>query len=245
MLLLVLFTLQACPLVVGQTPQSEAKGIKGLSFSLNMGIPVGDFAATDKSDDASGYANLAWGIDLNYLAAAPLDDFTFMATARYSSFGYDIDAVTANYKADAPTQNALWYGTGENWKMWTLLVGGNIGSLHTKEFSLGVRAQIGWLFLSSKDRYVNGISTVGNYFYRISYSNSASSSFSYLLGLNTRWQVSAKSSFVTGIDYMSASPDIDYVSTLASAQVPIETKQGTFTQPINAITINAGFVFLF
>jgi len=239
-----MFLLSSCIALYGQDPQPEATGIKGLSFNFNLGVPIGGFASTDKTNDGSGYAELGWGIDLNYLSTSSRDRLAFLATVRYSSFGYDIDAVAANYQSDAPTTNALWYGTGENWKMFSILVGGYMGAIQTKEFSLGARVQAGWLFLMSKDRYINGISTVGNYFYRISSQNEAAGSFTYLLGLNVRWQASSKVSFVTGIDYMGASPEIDYVSTLASAQVPIETITGTFTQPINAIVINAGFVFI-
>lgn len=215
---------------------------KGLSFSLSLGIPVSTFAAVDKTSDESGYALPGLAFDASYLLMSVQKPFGFLATVRYNSFGYDMDAVAANSKASAPPGE--WYGEGENWKMFSILAGGYFDPVHSKSFALSIRAQGGWLLLMSKERYISGIGSGGAYNVRYDYKNESSGSFTYLVGLNIRTAMSPAVSFTAGVDYMNAAPSVNYSFKVTSAAVVVQQTTGTFTQPINALLVNAGFIFL-
>ncbi len=223
--------------------QDEKNLYKGLSFNFLVGVPVGKFVSVDRTDDESGYAEIGFGFDVNYRVMNRSKPFGAIFTIRYLSFNYDVDAVVGYLASAAPP--GLWYGEGENWKMTSVMTGGFVDIIHSERFSLEVRAQAGYLRLQAKNRYISGIGSGGTYNIIISYQNKASSSFSYLFGLGIKARMSPKVFFSASLEYFGAAPNVDYSYKMTSAAVVVQSSTGTFTQPINALLISTGFVFIF
>jgi hypothetical protein len=221
--------------------QDAKKFDKAVSFNFNVGVPVGNFASTDKASNESGYAQVGLGFDLNYVMISATKGSGLLATFRYMSFNYDIDAAVDAHKPSAP---GAWYGEGENWKSTSVMLGGFLDLQPGDRFAIEARAQGGIQFTQSKDRYISGIGSGGTYNVKFFYHNESASSFCFKLGIGLRAKMSYKSSFIAGLDFYGATPSISYNSEFTSASVVAGTNTGTFTQPMNSILISAGFLFV-
>ncbi|RZL48580.1 MAG: hypothetical protein EOP00_08950 [Pedobacter sp.] len=194
------------------------------SLFLNLGpsIPTGDFSSTNSADEKAGLATTGFYFDLGYEYQFAKNVGAF-AMFNLRTNGIAKDAL--NYSLPTGSGGSMSI-TATSWNMSTILGGlsQSFPIVKDEKFSIGFREAVGVQFTSSPELNINynipGIGASNN-----KQESSDATSFSYLLGLNLKYQINKRFGLKLNADYQSSNPKFTVITYPADAPVENETAQ--------------------
>jgi len=211
------------------------KGDRGyFGFTVGPGIPVGNFADNNISNNNAGYATTGSKMELNagYLVYKSID---LAAKLFYSSNSYDVSPLTRKLAADYP--GISWTTSGRSWDIYGFLVGVNYSYPFTRKLVGDFKFQSGFISASTPQMLVNG--SDGS---KITEGKKSASSFAVLLSAGGHYPLGRLIDLVGNLEYVGSSPtfsNINKVSNITGFS-PV-TSTASYTQNIGLVSLNFGF----
>ncbi len=213
-----------------------------VSLGGGASVPMADYAATDFSDEASGFALVGGNFFINF-GYRFNEYFSISGLLNGCVNRYDYaalqDWLTQEYATALP--DTRWIVETKSWGLGGILVG-PVGSLPiiTNKFFLDVRLLGGFLYVYSPAIYVTGKET-GEEDKFINIEQSSAPSWALDAGAGFRYNRTRNQYFILNADYM--------VSNAQYSNVAINTNFGhnrdnSYSQQISTINISLGIGYI-
>ena len=215
--------------------QSQEKGY--IALSLGSSIPVGEFASQDINNEKAGLAKLGAFIDISY-ATKLGKSFGISVLLRGQSNAIDNHRIEAELSKLNPGIN--FTVSSKNWGASNLMIGG-YGSFplnSDNHSSFETRALIGILSGTSPEILFNA--TYGNTSQNYITRSVSATSYSFLIGVGFKFEVSKKLCVLTNVDILGSEPKFNY-KVITYSTTPGESFD--FRQQITTVNVGVGVGF--
>ncbi len=199
---------------------------------IGMAIPMGDFAGTDTQNSRSGFARTGGFLFAGY--GKLYNDrigFEVAVSVNVYPLKEEIDQLKK-------MENADYYEHGFGW--WT--ISGLIGpyfSLPVKNFSFNFRALAGVMDVIRP--YFRNLDDTGAA--KLEESTGNGYAFTWQIGAGIKYRLSDKVGLKLSMDYLGATPNINYQETFSAYQVYYHKEEINYKQPVSSFNSGLGLIF--
>lgn len=208
-----------------------------------VSIPLGEYAATDFSDESSGFARVGGNFNI-YFGYRFNEYFSIAGLLNGCVNRYDYVQVqewfTENYAETLP--NTAWVVESKNWGLGGLLAG-PVGSIPivTNRFFFDLRVLGGFLYAYSPAIYVTGVES-GEPDKLLNIEQGSEVTWAIDAGAGFRYNRTRSQYFILLADYMYANPTF---SNIGISSTEFEYRRAdTYSQVISTINISIGIGYI-
>jgi len=208
-----------------------------------VSIPLGEYAATDFSDESSGFARV--GGNFNIYFGYRFNEFLSIAGLLNGCVNrYDYVKVqewfTENYAESLP--NTAWVVESKNWGLGGLLAG-PVGSIPivTNKFFFDVRVLGGFLYAYSPAIYLTGVES-GEPDKILNIEQGSEITWAIDAGAGFRYNRTRNQYFILLADYMYAKPTFSNIG-ISSSEFEYR-RADTYSQVISTVNISVGIGYI-
>ena len=213
---------------------SYAQGQKGyIGISAGPNLPVGEYASTDFSSDAAGWAKLGVNIDISFAYQFGEGNLGIAALLRGQVNPTDAQAMEDFYNNSFSGAN--WTVNGESWKLGGLLLGGYGSFPISEKTSFDTRVMAGFLNSALPSFTVTATNDGSTGWYK--HESVTAISFAYLAGVGLKFDISPKLYLLTNVDYWASNPKFKDVKITASDGT---TSTDSFEPGIGSFSVSVG-----